>query len=308
MRVVDLFAGAGGLSAGAALAGIDVVAAADSWPIALENYNHNFSHNAELVDLADTAVATESVRQFHPDVIVGGPPCQDFSDAGKREEGYRANLTIVFSEIVTECLPDAFIMENVPSASNSRAYEAARALFNEAGYSVVEMVLDAAYYEVPQRRRRLVVIGTRGVSSAPLTEALELRQSIFPLSVRQGVPSIKMGHYYRHPRSYSRRAVFSIDEPSPTVRGVNRPRPPEYKPHPGDSASTIENPSIRALTASERALIQTFKPNYSWSGTRTDIEQMVGNAVPHSSQRRSLKSWRVSLKATVLISSRSDTG
>jgi DNA (cytosine-5)-methyltransferase 1 len=84
--------------------------------------------------------------------------------------------------------------------------------------------------------------------------------------------------YYRHPRNYNRRAIFSIDEPAPTMRGVNRPVPKGYPGHPQDACAL--NDGIRALTTLERALIQTFPPDFKWSGSKTDVEQMIGNAVP----------------------------
>jgi len=84
--------------------------------------------------------------------------------------------------------------------------------------------------------------------------------------------------YYRHPRNYNRRGIFSIDEPSPTVRGVNRPVPGGYPGHPGDAAPV--NSVVRALSTFERARIQTFPRDYRWIGSKTDIEQMVGDAVP----------------------------
>ena len=79
--------------------------------------------------------------------------------------------------------------------------------------------------------------------------------------------------YYRHPRNYNRRAVFSIDEPAPTMRGVNRPVPKGYPGHPND-ACPISN-GVRALTTLERSLIQTFPVTFKWCGNKTDMEQMI---------------------------------
>lgn len=83
--------------------------------------------------------------------------------------------------------------------------------------------------------------------------------------------------YYRHPRSYARRAIFSVDQPAPTIRGVNRPKLPEYVPHPGDAAPP-EN--VNALSFRQRSYIQTFPANYIFSGSQAENEQMIGNAVP----------------------------
>jgi DNA (cytosine-5)-methyltransferase 1 len=89
--------------------------------------------------------------------------------------------------------------------------------------------------------------------------------------------SLGIEHYYRHPRSYARRAVFSIDEPSPTVRGVNRPVPDGYPGHQGDTAPAED---VRPLTTRERALVQTFPGEFRWDESKTNVEQMIGNAVP----------------------------
>lgn len=90
--------------------------------------------------------------------------------------------------------------------------------------------------------------------------------------------SLGLEYYYRHPRSYQRRGIFSIYEPSPTIRGVNRPMPKTYKKHNGDKCAPSEN--VRALTTLERSYIQTFPKGFKFEGTKSNLEQMIGNAVP----------------------------
>ena len=86
-RTVDLFCGGGGLSQGLQNAGFDIVAAFDAWNPAVDFYNQNIKgHFAYNQDLSDTDDAVRQIMQWHPSVIVGGPPCQDFSSAGKRDE------------------------------------------------------------------------------------------------------------------------------------------------------------------------------------------------------------------------------
>lgn len=79
-------------------------------------------------------------------------------------------------------------------------------------------------------------------------------------------------------RSYNRRGIFSVHEPSPTIRGVNRPIPPKYKIHHGDKTDDLSK--VRPLTTEERAKIQTFPKDFILEGTKTDKEQMIGNVVP----------------------------
>lgn len=85
ITAVDLFAGCGGMSLGFEKAGVDVVAAYDNWDAAIDVYRANFEHPVFKRDLSDVSVA-EEVSSFSPDIIIGGPPCQDFSQAGKRSE------------------------------------------------------------------------------------------------------------------------------------------------------------------------------------------------------------------------------
>ena len=113
MRVVDLFAGSGGLSLGFQNAGFDVVAAFERWPAAAKCYRANFDHPALEIDLADVPAAVAEIEKFSPDVVIGGPPCQDFSHAGKRVEADRASLTESFAAIVAAIRPKCFVMENV---------------------------------------------------------------------------------------------------------------------------------------------------------------------------------------------------
>lgn len=278
MKAVDLFSGCGGLSLGMENADIEVIAAFDNWDQAIEVYRANFDHLILKHDLTDIESSVESVKKFRPDIIVGGPPCQDFSTAGQRSEGKRANLTVAFAEIVKQVKPKWFVMENVARAKNSQAYRNAEALLENAGYGITATVLDASYCGVPQRRKRFFSIGKLGESKGFLDEIITRRLATTEMTIRQYFgDSFPVEHYYRHPRNYSRRGVFTIDEPAPTVRGVNRPIPKGYKRHPGDPISPSR---VRPLTTEERSLIQTFPANYKWIGTKTAKEQMIGNAVP----------------------------
>lgn len=279
-RIVDLFAGGGGMSLGFQNAGFDIVCAIEKWQPAIDVYRANFPNHPVLeLDLSNEHLAIDSINQLAPDIIIGGPPCQDFSSAGKRDENQgRASLTINFAKIVAACRPGYFVMENVARAASSNAFKEALNIFKGAGYGVTMKVLDAAYCGAPQIRKRFIVIGALNKKDGFLDDALENNLSSKPLTLREHFGcQIDFSHYYRHPRSYARRAVFSIDEPSPTIRGVNRPVPLGYPGHPGDTAPAD---SIRCLTTSERAQIQTFPKSFIFSGCKTDSEQVIGNAVP----------------------------
>jgi DNA (cytosine-5)-methyltransferase 1 len=279
IKAVDLFAGCGGLSCGFQNAGISVKAAFEFWNVAAEVYEKNFDHPVFQIDLSNVANAVSVIRPFHPDMIIGGPPCQDFSHAGKRIEAERAGLTGSFANIVKEVRPAYFVMENVDRAEKSNAYAYARQTFKDAGYGLTEIVLDASYCGVPQKRKRFFCIGVLDAEDNAVRPFITQKISDHETTLRDYFgSSLGFEFYYRHPRNYSRRAVFSIDEPAPTMRGVNRPVPKGYPGHPNDACPVGEG--VRALTTQERALIQTFPVDFKWDGSKTDMEQMIGNAVP----------------------------
>jgi len=278
LKTVDLFSGVGGLGLGFQKAGFNVVAAYDNWARAETVHEHNLPHPFYLLDLSDEDEATEHIAQFSPDAVIGGPPCQDFSSAGKREERENADLTGSFARIVAALQPQLFVMENVARARGSASYAGASAMLRESGYKLTEIVLDASYCGVPQCRKRFFSIGLKDMHNGALLQSLAERRSREPLTVAEYMGNeIDTPFYYRHPRNYSRRAIYSVNEPSATIRGVNRPIPPNYPGHPRDAAPIDQ---ARPLTTYERSRIQTFPKSWKWEGSKTDIEQMIGNAVP----------------------------
>lgn len=280
IKVVDLFCGCGGLSLGFEKAGMDVVAGFDNWPEALNVYRNNFSHPAIRTDLSNVDESVAEIRPFTPDMIIGGPPCQDFSSAGKRNENNgRGDLTVCYAQIISRITPQWFVMENVERILKTQKLQEALTLFRAAGYGLTYMVLNAALCGVPQKRKRFVMIGKLGEKDDFLKEELLSHLSDHEMSVAEYFgDKLDIKYYYRHPRSYARRGIFSTDEPSATIRGVNRPMPQGYTLHPGDPVKSLEG--IRPLTSRERSMIQTFPEDFDFQGTKTNIEQMIGNAVP----------------------------
>lgn len=278
MRTVDLFAGCGGMSKGFEAAGFELVMAAEKWAPAREVYGKNFDHPARDMDLSDVVDSARGVKKEMPEIIIGGPPCQDYSAAGTRIESDKAQLTVAFAEIIDAVRPTWFVMENVQEARKSMSWQSAKRLLVKAGYGISECVLNAAYYGVPQNRKRFFAIGRLGEDHDFLLDTFEDSASDEPLTVRKYLgDELGVEFYYRHPRTWGRRAVFSIDEPSPTVRTTNRPVPPGYSRHPNDAA---DYRTVRALAPEERARIQTFERDFQFLGPASQRDIMVANAVP----------------------------
>lgn len=280
MNIVDLFCGCGGMSLGFESAGNNVLAGFDNWDKALQVYRANFAHPAYKADLKDVDAVVDVISGFCPDMIVGGPPCQDFSSAGKRDEDNgRGDLTVCFSKIVSAVSPEWFVMENVARITKTKKLAEARRIFTEAGYGLTQCVLDASRCGVPQARKRFFLIGKRGEKDDFMQPFIEGSLSPRQMTVADYFgKDLDLKYYYRHPRSYVRRGIFSVDEPSPTIRGVNRPMPKGYSLHSGDPVKSLDG--IRALTTEERSRIQTFPKSFKFLGNKTEQEQMIGNAVP----------------------------
>ena len=279
MRCVDLFCGCGGMSLGFEKAGYDVMAGFELWDPAIRVYERNFKHPVIKQDLSKVDESVEKIKPFAPELIVGGPPCQDFSTAGHQDESRgRAILSVYYSKIVCKILPQYFVMENVANIKSSKAFEEVIINFKRMGYGLTQCVLDAAYCGVPQTRKRMFVIGARGAEDNFLDEELKRDLSPRPMSIHDYLgDTLGTEFYFRVPTNYTRRGVFSIYEPSMTIRAVDRPIPTGYKGNANDSAPLEK---ARCLTPKERSYIQTFPKEFIFEGCKTDQNMMIGNAVP----------------------------
>lgn len=171
-KAVDLFCGAGGLSLGLEASGFDVTFAADSWAAAVESYNANFDHRAQLLDLASAKLSEFSELQDEIDLLCGGPPCQGFSiqRIGK-DDDHRNDLIMVFAEAIRDIRPKAFLMENVAGLLGKRGrpyLSRFQKVVGEAGYEIDLDILNAVDFGVPQSRRRVFILGTRRDIGSPL--------------------------------------------------------------------------------------------------------------------------------------------
>lgn len=166
-KVLDLFCGAGGLSWGFEKAGFTVQWGLDNWRAAVRTFQVN--HPSAVVYEADiTEVSDSTLKEWFggAEVVVGGPPCQGFSTAGKRLlDDPRNKLVKEFLRAIKVLKPLAFVMENVEgftSFAGGRLLQELTEEFEKLGYRLTHGVLDAVNYGVPQRRRRFFLLGIAG--------------------------------------------------------------------------------------------------------------------------------------------------
>lgn len=171
LKVIDLFAGAGGFGLGFKLAGYDLLCSLEFDQWACDTLRENDKQHVVVEkDIRDFQAPDEikSVCSIKPDLIIGGPPCQGFSIAGpaqKDPKDPRNSLFVDFARWVEYLQPTAFVMENVKgllsrkNAAHERVIDIIQNTFENIGYSVELWVLNAANFGVPQTRERIFIVG-----------------------------------------------------------------------------------------------------------------------------------------------------
>lgn len=176
MKAIDLFAGAGGFSTGAAQAGCSVVWAANHWQAAVDIHSANHPGTAHACQ--DLQQADWRDVPAH-DLLLASPACQGHSPARGKEKPHHDALRSTAWAVVSaaEChRPPVFIVENVPAFMDWALYPAWALAMEALGYALAPMVIDAADHGVPQHRARLFVVGTR--SRNPIALKLPQREHV----------------------------------------------------------------------------------------------------------------------------------
>lgn len=165
VKTVSLFSGAGGLDIGAIMAGAHIVFANDMMKEACMSYQENIGEHivqGNINEILEDFPCTDNV-----DLLIGGPPCQGFSVAGKMDANdVRSQLVWSYLKAISIVKPKAFVMENVKALGALEKWKPIRErLISEMrnlGYSVNFMILNASDYNVPQSRERIFVVGIKG--------------------------------------------------------------------------------------------------------------------------------------------------
>lgn len=308
MNYVDLFSGAGGLSLGFEMAGFNNVFSIEYDKKIAESYKKNFpTHNLlvkDIQEITDDEIITLQHNQ-EVDVVIGGPPCQGFSLAGRIGRSFvedkRNYLFKEFVRVVKIIDPPMFVMENVARILSHNKGETIKELTNEfkkIGYNVQYKVLQAADYGVPQKRQRIFIVGTKNKEfnfPTPIGTTITVKEAIGDL------PPLKNGERSEVPNHFSmNHSSQMLKKMSYIGDGGNRNQIPEdLRPKTGDIRKYIrydsQKPSVtvtgdmrkifhyeqnRALTPRELARLQSFPDSFIFEGNSISIQQQIGNAVP----------------------------
>jgi DNA (cytosine-5)-methyltransferase 1 len=198
MKVIDLFAGVGGLSQGFIAEGFEVVYANEYDKSIAEAYK--FNHPNTIVDTTDIT-KIDFDKTFKPfrnkvSVVMGGPPCQGFSQKGKRIglDDERNFMFRKFAKVVEIVQPEFFLLENVPNILTSESgyfKEEIIKYFNDLGYDVKAKVLKAERFGVPQTRRRAVFLGRKNKLDIDIPEGNNQRNTV--MDAISDLPKLKSG-------------------------------------------------------------------------------------------------------------------
>lgn len=310
MKVVSLFAGCGGLDLGFEKAGFDV-----AWA----NEYDSSIHATYRLNHPKTQLCTLDIREIRAndipdcDGIIGGPPCQSWSLGGKSLgiEDERGKLVYDYIRIVKDKKPKFFIMENVPGMVTPRHLDAFNEflnLFRSAGYVVKYELMNAADFQIPQDRQRVIIVGTRNdlnveylfptkLDSMPVTllRAIgDLKSPPTPYyNERVNVENIFIPNhdYYTGPydsKFMARNRVRGWDELSFTIQAQAKneplhPQAPKMVYVSSNERKFVEGKEhlYRRLSVRECARIQTFPDSFKFVYDKvSDGYKMVGNAVP----------------------------
>jgi len=169
LNVLDLFCGCGGLSYGFEMSGYNVVLGIDNWSDCLETFEHNHKNSKVLcadISKIEKKDIIEKIGDTEIDIIVGGPPCQGFSLAGKRDiSDTRNKLVLDYVKIIDSIKPKFFVMENVlgllsmKDEEGNLVIENLKKEFEKIGYKISYKPLFAHHYGVPQKRQRVFIVG-----------------------------------------------------------------------------------------------------------------------------------------------------
>jgi len=310
MKIISFFAGAGGLDLGFNKAGFDVVWANEYDKEIWETYRKNH---------LNTILDERSILDIKPDEIpecdgiIGGPPCQSWSEAGslKGIEDKRGQLFFDFIRILEAKKPKFFLAENVSgmmAPRHSQALENIKKMLTDAGYNLTVKLLNAADYEVPQDRKRLIFVGFRKDLNKtytfpdPVEKKLVLEDAIWDLKDNV-VPALEKNYSSRDNcevpnHEYmiggfssiflSRNRVRSWDQRSFTIQAGGRHAP--IHPQAPKMVKIETNKQIfepgfeklyRRLSVRECARVQTFPDDFVFHYDKIAAGyKMIGNAVP----------------------------
>ena len=331
VQAISMFSGAGGLDIGAQLAKVKVLSSLDFFEDSVKTIGLNkcFSESVHMNRDIKTVTAQdyrEIIRKNNPEkmIIIGGPPCQPFSKAGywvtneKRDSNNDPrNMIVPYFKIISEIMPDGFVLENVESIMHPSNHEAIETIYENMerlGYKCSLIKTNAADYGIPQKRKRVFFLASKKPINAKISPThgsekdrlenprLKPYERVVDWIAKYdqeeycNYSTIEVEGKYAHelscvPMGHNYIALSARDGyPEPKFVAGKRYWTSLLKLHPFEPSWTIiaspghwEGPfhwKNRRLNIKELAAIQTFPEDYEFYGSYRSIHKQIGNAVP----------------------------
>lgn len=311
MKIISLFSGSGGLDLGFKEAGFDCVLASDIMTHAESTYKKNFPETKFIrkdIRLLSVDEIKKAIGNQKIDVIIGGPPCQGFSNMGNKNSADPRNyLFEKYADIVNAVQPKCFVFENVKgmfTMFEGRFFDKIVNSFLEIGYDIFYRMIDSSDYGVPQKRERMIIVGSKigrpfkfpqpnANPFGKITSYKNVGESINDLVRVNKMPNhIPLNHSEVVVNRYK-----LIPEGGKLPQPENLPKEIRRKNFgntytrlsrnkvsstivPGNNALPVHPTLNRSLTPREAARIQTFPDDFIFEGDRRSQCILVGNAVP----------------------------
>ncbi|MCT8985287.1 DNA cytosine methyltransferase [Shewanella phaeophyticola] len=314
-RLVELFAGGGGLAIGMEQAGLESVLLNEMDKHACNTLRHN-RPDWNVIEGDISKVDFTQAKEV--DILTGGFPCQAFSYAGKSLgfEDTRGTLFFEMARAIKETQPKVFMAENVKALfthDEGRTLETIKNVIDELGYELVEpRVLKAIFYKVPQKRERLILVAIRKDLAqkvkfhwpSPYKRVMTLRDAFYagelyptdvqespgqeyPLRKKEIMSEVPQGGYWRDlsddlQREYMQGSYFLGGGKTGMARRLSLDEPSlTLTTSPAQKQTERCHPiETRPLQVREYARIQTFPDNWEFQGSKNAAYKQIGNAVP----------------------------
>ncbi|NNV57656.1 DNA cytosine methyltransferase [Limnovirga soli] len=319
INIVALFSGAGGLDIGFSDTGFSLVESVELE----EKFVQTMMHNQMIGKyFADANITCKDIRQYEPniatpiDFIIGGPPCQSFSAAGRRAAGVagtkdnRGNLFEEYVRVLEKLKPKGFLFENVYGLLGAEKGESIKkivAAFKEIGYNISYRILDAADYGVPQHRERIILVGSKGnlFKFPKPTHGPDSHDEFPHYSAHQAILNVdkpdndklplingRFGHLLEEVPTGLNYSFFTekMGHPNPIFAWRSKFSDFLYKADPIKPIRTLKASGgqytgpfhweNRHFTIEELKRLQTFPDDYKILGNRAIASKQIGNSVP----------------------------
>lgn len=310
LNVIDLFSGCGGFSLGFYNENKFNISVSIDCDLKLsETYIKNFPRikhlSRDILSFTEEEIYLLN-ETYNFDIIIGGPPCQGFSLAGKigrnQYNDSRNDLFLGYLKFVKIIKPKMFIMENVENLiryNGGKTFKMIVDLFQQQGYNIYYKVINTQNYGIPQNRKRVFIVGS--IYNRDFKFPKESFDFVTIKDAIDDLPKLHSGEKSHLPNHVAMKHTAQMLNKMSYVRdgGDRMDIPTHLRPKSGDARKYIRydssKPSVcitgdmrkifhyqqnRALTNRELARIQTFPDNFIFYGNTISIQQQIGNAVP----------------------------